>query len=294
MPQSHIHHHNSAIVELELKANEARELVIQMLTEAGSGHSAGALGSAEIFATLYFHIMSIDPHKPYWPDRDRLFLSNGHTCPIWYATLQLRGFFEKKELWTLRKINSRLQGHPAYSEGGNNLPGIENSSGSLGQGLSQAIGTAMAAKMDDKTYRVYCVSGDGELQEGQTWEAALFAGNKRLSNLTWLIDRNNIQIDGYTEDVMPLENLRDKLEAFNWFVIEIDGHNVEEIMNAINMAKAISQRPTVIIAHTIPGKNVSFMEYQVEWHGKSPNKQEALKALKDLRSLKGKIINDYD
>ena len=261
-----------------------------MLVEAGSGHSAGALGMADIFATLYFHTLKIDPHNPHWENRDRLVLSNGHICPILYASLAKRGYFPEKDLLTLRKLNSKLQGHPSDLS----LPGIENVSGSLGQGLSQAIGMAIAAKMDNKNYRIYCISGDGELDEGQIWEAAMFAPKQKLNNLTWIIDRNNIQIDGYTEDVMPLENLRNKLEAFNWFVIEIDGHNIEEVINSCNMAKAVSQRPTAIIAHTIPGKGVEFMEYKFEWHGKPPNKDQAKKALKQLRSLEGKIVSDYD
>lgn len=261
-----------------------------MLLEAGSGHSAGSLSAADILTTLYFHILNIDPKDPYKLERDRFVMSNGHECPLWYATLSARGYFPKEELWTLRKINSKLQGHPLLGS----LPGIENSAGSLGQGFSVAMGMALAAKMDNKMYRTYVLTGDGELQEGQIWEGAMFAPNKKLANLTWIIDRNNIQIDGYTEDIMPLENLRDKLEAFNWFVIEIDGHNIEEIINACNMAKTITQKPTAIIAHTIPGKGVEFMEYKVEWHGKPPNKEEAREALRELRSLKGKIACDYD
>ncbi|RJR27126.1 transketolase [candidate division WWE3 bacterium] len=290
MPDTHIHCQNPVISSLETKANDLRKTVIQMLLEAGSGHSAGSLDTADIFAALYFHILNIDPKKPDWEDRDRFVLSNGHICPVWYASLSERGYFPKKELWTLRKINSRLQGHPAYGS----LPGVENTSGSLGQGISQAIGMALAAKLDKKNYRVYVMTGDGELNEGQVWEAAMFGGNSGLNNITWIIDRNNIQLSGYTEDMMPLESLRDKLEAFNWFVVEIDGHNIEEIINACNMARAVSQRPTAIIAHTIPGKGVEFMEYKVEWHGKVPDKKEAMKALRDLRSLDGKISCDYD
>jgi transketolase len=283
-------HTNLEFANIQQIANNLRKIVIEMLLEAKSGHTAGPLGTADIFAALYFNILNINPKKPTDPDRDRFVLSNGHICPILYATLAERGYFDKKELWTLRKIGSRLQGHPAYGY----LPGIENSSGSLGQGLSQAIGMALAGKMDSKPYRVYCMSGDGELEEGQIWEAAMFASNKRLNNLTWIIDRNNIQIDGFTEDVMPLENLKNKLEAFNWYVIEIDGHNVEEIINACNLAKAVTQRPTAIVAHTIPGNGVEFMKYKFEWHGKVPNLEEAKKALRDLRSLDGKIKSEYD
>ncbi len=273
------------ITDLQKISLKLREEVITMLVDAGSGHSAGPLGMADIFATLYFNILNIDPENPDDKERDRVVLSNGHICPIWYATLAYRGYFAKKELRKLRKINSMLQGHP------HNLstPGVENTGGPLGQGLSQAIGMALAGKLDKMNYRVFCLGSDGELNEGQTWEAAMFAGNRRLNNLTWIIDRNNIQIDGHTEDVMPIEPLRDKLEAFNWHVLEIDGHNIEEIISACNMAKSIFERPTVIIAHTIPGKGVNFMEYKFEWHGKTPNPQEARKALRELRTLEGKI-----
>ncbi len=290
MPTSHIHRRNKTFAELKLIANELRQTVIEMLLEAGSGHSAGSLGTADIFAALYFNILNLDPKNPHWDNRDRFYLSNGHICPILYATLSKRGYFDKKELWTLRKLNSKLQGHPSNVK----TPGVENTSGSLGQGLSQAIGAALSGKIDNKPFRVYCMTGDGELNEGQIWEAAMFAPNYNLNNLTWIIDRNNIQIDGYTEQVMPLENLREKLEAFNWYVIEIDGHNVEEIINACNMAKAVSQKPTAVIAHTIPGKGVEFMEYKFEWHGKPPDKDEAQKALRELRSFKGKIKYDHD
>jgi transketolase len=278
------------IPELEKTAMQLRESVIEMLFEARSGHTAGSLGTAEIFAALYFHILHIDPKNPTDENRDRFVLSNGHICPIWYATLAHRGFFPKAELNTLRKLDSRLQGHPILKC----VPGVENTSGLLGQGISQAVGMALAAKLDKKSYRVYCLTGDGELDEGQVWEAAMFAPNKKLNNLTWLIDRNNIQLDGLTEDIMPLERLRDKLESFNWYVIEIDGHNIEEIINSCNMAKSISERPTAIIAHTIPGRGVDFMEYKFEWHGKTPDRDQAKLALKELRSLEGKIRSDYD
>ena len=271
-------------------AMHLRENVITMLMEAGSGHTASPLGEAEILSSLYFNILNIDPENPDLPDRDRFVLSNGHACPILYAALAERGFFLKEELWKLRKVGAKIQGHPVYKC----LPGIESTSGSLGQGLSQAIGMALAAKMDQKDYRVYCLSGDGELQEGQIWEAAMFAPHNNLNNLTWIIDRNNIQIDGYTEDVMPLENLRAKLESFNWFVIEIDGHNIEEIINSCKMARSVAQRPTAIIAHTIPGKGVKFMEYKFEWHGMPPDKDQARDAMRQLRSLEGKIKSEYD
>lgn len=276
------------ISELEKISVKLRETVIDMLLEAGSGHTAGSLGTADIFSALYFNILNINPKNPNDPDRDRFILSNGHICPVLYAALQERGYFPKKDLWTLRKIGSKLQGHPELGT----LPGIETSSGSLGQGISQAIGMALASKIDGKNYRVYCMTGDGELDEGQVWEAAMFAANFPLENLTWIIDRNSIQSSGHTEDIMPLENLHAKLESFNWFVIEIDGHNIEEIINSCYMAKAVTQRPTAIVAHTIPGYGVDFMEYKVEWHGKTPTRSEAKQALHDLKSLKGKIKYD--
>lgn len=281
---------HSEIEEIELIANDLRKDVIEMLLEAGSGHTAGAMGLADIFASLYFHILNLDPKNPHDPDRDRLVVSNGHVCPILYAALARKGFFQKDKLSTLRKLGSPMQGHPLFGT----LPGIENSSGSLGQGLAQAIGMALAGKILDKKYRVYCITGDGELQEGEIWESAMFAPNKNLNNLTWIIDRNNIQIDGFTEDIMPLEKLREKLESFNWFVIEIDGHNIEEIISSCRMAQSVGQRPTAIIAHTIPGRGVEFMEYKFEWHGKVPSKTEANKAFKMLATLKGKINSEYD
>ena len=267
--------------ELYKKSNKLKQTVIDMLTEAGSGHTAGSLGTAEIFTALYFQILNVDPKNPHKKNRDRFLLSNGHICPIWYATLSERGFFPKSELWKLRKINSKLQGHPKM----NSLPGIENTSGSLGQGLSQAIGVAISAKMDNLNYRVYCMTGDGELNEGQIWEAAMFAPNRKLNNITWIIDRNNIQSDGKTEDIMPLEDLKEKLESFNWFVVEINGHSIEEIISACKMAKSITQRPTAIIAHTIPGEGIEFMENNYKWHGKVPNKKEAIAAKEELQSI---------
>jgi len=279
-----------AIADIRRKANQIRENVINMLLEAESGHTAGSLGTADILAALFFNVLNINPKKPKDPNRDRFVLSNGHICPVLYATLHARGFISKKDLWTLRKIDSKLEGHPVKDK----VPGVEVTSGSLGQGISQGIGMALAAKMDNKQHRIYIMTSDGELNEGQTWEASMFAPNKDLTNITWIIDRNNIQIDGRTEEVMPLENLRAKLESFNWFVIEIDGHNIEEIIKACKMAEAVRQRPAAIIAHTIPGKGVDFMEYKVEWHGKSPNKDQAAKALQSIRSLNGKINSIYD
>lgn len=266
-------------------ANRLREDVIEMLVAAGSGHSAGPLGMAEIFASFYFYILNQDPKKPQWPDRDRLVLSNGHICPIQYAALARAGYFPLAELKTLRKFGSRLQGHPHRGS----VPGIETTSGPLGSGLSQGIGIALAAKLDNKKYQTYVVMSDGEHNEGNVWEAILFAGKNRLSNLTVVVDRNNIQIDGYTEDVMPLESLRDKYEAFRWNVIDIDGHNVEEFIGAVMEAKATYEKPTAIIAHTIPGKGVDFMEKKYIWHGMPPNKEQAKEAIRQLRTLGGKI-----
>lgn len=275
--------------ELDLKADEARKLLIETLLEAGSGHSAGPLDMADIFTAFYFHILNQDPKNPDWPDRDRLILSNGHICPIRYVTMAMAGYFPISELKTLRKLNSRLQGHPHRTA----LPGLETTSGPLGEGLSQGIGIALAAKLDKKRYRTYVVTGDGELNEGNIWEAAMFAGKIKLNNLTAIIDRNNIQIDGFTEDVMPLEPLRDKWEAFNWHVLEVDAHNIREFVDAIKEADAIYEKPTVIIAHSVPGKGVEFMEKDFHWHGKPPNKEEAKIALAEIRTLRGKIKSEH-
>jgi transketolase len=278
------------IKQLELQANQIRQDIIKMLLEAGSGHSAGPLGMADIFTVLYFDVLNIDPKKPTWPDRDRLVLSCGHICPVLYATLAHRGYFPVEELMTLRKFGTRLHGHPHNLE----LPGIENSSGPLGQGLSQAVGMALASNLDNKKWRTYAILSDGEHDEGQTWEAIMFAGKNNLHNLTAVVDRNNIQIDGFTEDVMPLEPLADKYRSFNWHVLEIDGHNFEDIIAAFRHAKAVFEKPTVIIAHTIPGKGVDFMENDYHWHGKVPKSDEAKLALKELRTLRGKITSEHE
>ncbi|HEY4694509.1 MAG TPA: transketolase [Candidatus Nanoarchaeia archaeon] len=271
-------------------AYDIREDIIKMLLEAGSGHSAGPLGMADVFTALYFAVLNHDPENPKWADRDRLVLSNGHICPVWYTTLAHAGYFPREELYTLRKINSRLQGHPHYGS----LPGVENTGGPLGQGLSQAIGMALSARMDKKRYWTYCMMSDGEHDEGQTWEAILFAGKNKLGNLTAIVDRNNIQIDGFTEDIMPLEPFKEKHEAFGWHVQEVDGHNIQAVIDACNGAKAIFNKPSVIIAHTIPGKGVDFMERDWVWHGKPPNPEEAKRALKELRTLKGKITGEHE
>jgi len=281
---------DSKLLYLEKIANRIREQVVEMLTEAGSGHSAGPLGMADIFAALYFHVLHHNPQKPNWPERDRLILSNGHICPGQYATLALAGYFPVEELGTLRKINSRLQGHPHRGS----LPGVETTSGPLGSGLSQAVGLALAARLDGAKHRVYCLMSDGEHQEGNTWEAIMAAAKYKLSNLTAVVDRNNIQIDGFTEEVMPLESLREKYEAFGWHVLEIDGHNISRFIDAAREAAAVYERPTVIIARTIPGKGVSFMERDYKWHGKPPTKEEAKLALRELRTLGNRIESEYE
>lgn len=287
------------IKRLETEANAIRANIIETLVEAGSGHSAGPLGMADIFTAFYFHILKHDPKKPNWPERDRLVLSNGHICPVQYVTMAHAGYFSIEELLTLRKLHSRLQGHPHRGS----LPGIETTSGPLGSGLSQAIGMAIAAKMDNKKHRIYCLTSDGEHNEGNFWEAVMFAGKLKLNNLTAVVDRNNIQIDGYTEDIMPLEPFKAKYEAFNWHVIEVNGHDIAAFVGAVAEAQAIYEKPTVIIAHTIPGKGVDYMEGRYEWHGNPPGigdvsgappkAEQAHAALKSLRSLGGKIECDH-
>lgn len=275
---------------IEEKAASIRETILEMLVAAGSGHTAGPLGMADIFAALYFHVLNHDPQNPMWEDRDRLFLSNGHITPVRYATMAHAGYFPVAECLTLRKFGSRLQGHPERTK----LAGVETTSGPLGSGLGQAAGYAYGARMDKKQFRVYCAMSDGEQDAGNTWEAAMFAGNNKLYNLTGIIDRNNIQINGMTENVMPLENLRAKYEAFNWHVLEVDGHNIREFIDAIEQAKAIHEKPTVIIAHTIPGKGVKEIEFDYTWHGKPPSKEQAVKFLKEIRTLKGKIKSEHE
>ncbi len=276
--------------QLELKAEEIRSSIIEMLVEAGSGHSAGPMGMADVFTALYFDVLNIDPDRPNMPDRDRLVLSCGHICPVLYATLAHRGYFPKKELLTLRKFGTRLQGHPHNLD----LPGLETSSGPLGQGLSQACGMAMTAKMDDAKWRTYAILSDGEHDEGQTWEAVMFAGKNKLHNLTAIVDRNNIQIDGFTENVMPLEPFADKYRANNWYVLEVNGNDIDEVLGALRHARAVFEKPTVIIAHTVPGKGVDFMENDYHWHGKTPDNREAEIALRELRTLRGKIKSEHE
>jgi transketolase len=291
--------HDKKQKKLEEKANEIRQDLIKALTEAGSGHSAGPLGMADIFTAMYFHVLNHNPKKPDWPDRDRLVLSNGHICPIQYVTLAHAGYFPINELKTLRKLDSRLQGHPHRGS----LPGLETTSGPLGSGLSQACGIALAGRLSGKRYRTYCLTSDGEHQEGNIWEAMMFAGKNRLGSLTVIIDRNNIQIDGNTEDVMPLESLRDKYESFNWHVVEVDGHNMRALVDAVNEAHAISYQPTAIIAYTIAGRGVDFMEGDYRWHGAPPGggpgdiipkESQQKEALKKLRTLGGKIRSEHE
>ncbi|MFP3949748.1 MAG: transketolase [Candidatus Micrarchaeia archaeon] len=266
------------IKKLKLIANTIRRDVVDMLTEAKSGHSAGSIGLADIFTALYFNVLYHDPENPEWENRDRLILSNGHVCPVMYAAMANAGYFPKEELRTLRKLGSRLQGHPHRTA----LPGIENSSGPLGQGISIAVGMALYAKREKKRWRVYCIVSDGEQQEGQVWEALMLASKYKLGNLTVIMDRNNIQIDGFTEEVNPLEPIIAKYQAFGWHVEEIDGHNIQRIIDACNQAKAVYERPTLILAHTIPGKGIPFMEFLTEWHGKPPSPEQAAEAYKIL------------
>ncbi len=290
---------SSEVSSLELKANQIRQSIIEMLVAAGSGHTAGPLGMADIFTLLYFKVLKHDPKSPDWEERDRLILSNGHICPVLYAALAHSGYFPIEELTTLRKFGSRLQGHPHRTA----LPGIENSSGPLGSGLSQAIGMALAERIDNpySSKYIYCLTGDGELNEGQIWEAALLAGKEKLHNLIMIIDRNGIQIDGYTKDVMPLEPLAEKFESFNFDVQEVDGHNIRAMNDAIGKAQAVYSQPSVIIAHTIASKGVDVFERDFRWHGNPPGKgpedkvpknKQAEVALQKLRSLAGIINQD--
>ena len=274
--------------QLAKMANQIRIDIIKMTNRAGSGHVAGPLGLADIFTALYFSILRLRPSQPDWDGRDVLVLSNGHCAPVLYSAMAQRGFFDKNELMSLRQFGSRLQGHPER----HTLPGLETTSGPLGSGLSQAAGYAYSLQyLDQNTQRfVYCVMSDGELDEGNTWEAAMFAGKNHLSQLVAIIDRNNIQISGTTEDVMPLEDLRGKWESFGWHVQEIDGNNIDSIIEAASMARAITNKPSVIIAHTVPGKGVSFMEYDYRWHGMAPDDEQARKAIEELESERAGVV----
>ena len=270
---------DSDIRKLESRAQDIRITIIEMLAAAGSGHTAGSLGMADVFAALYFHVLKHDPKNSAWPERDRLMLSNGHITPVRYAAMAHAGYFPLEECLTLRKFGSRLQGHPERES----LPGIETTSGPLGSGLSQAAGYAYAARMDGKTFRMFCAMSDGEQEEGNTWEGAMFAAKYRLSNLTAIMDRNNIQIDGSTEDVMPLEPLADKYRAFNWHVIEVDGHNIAQFIEACDEARSIKEKPTLILAHTTPGKGVPSIENDYRWHGVPPGKGPTDKIPKEMQ-----------
>jgi len=275
--------------ELSEKANAIRQTIIEMLVAAGSGHTAGPLGMADIFTALYFHVLKHDPKNPDWVERDRLILSNGHIVPVRYAAMAHAGYFPVEECLTLRKFGSRLQGHPERER----LPGLETTSGPLGSGLSQAAGMAYASRMNEEKNRIYCAMSDGEHDAGNTWEAVMWAGANRLSNLTGIIDRNNIQIDGYTENIMPLEPFSDKYRAFGWHVLEVDGHNIPQFIAACEEAKAIYEKPTIIIAHTIPGKGIREIERDYRWHGKPPSAEEAKIFLNELRTMEGKIASEH-
>lgn len=272
------------ILELSKKANDIRVSIIEMLVEAGSGHTAGPLGMADIFTLFYFHILKHDPKNPYWEERDRVVLSNGHICPVLYATMAHAGYFPVEELKTLRKFGGRLQGHPHREY----LPYVETSSGPLGSGLSQAVGMALANKIDKKDNGrfIYCFISDGELDEGNTWEAMMLAGKYKLRNLIVVIDRNNIQIEGFTEDILPLEPLHSKWKSFNWHVIEVSGHDFRSLDEVLAEAQAIYEKPTVIIAHTIPGKGVKEFERDYKWHGEPPSKEKGKMAIEELKNLR--------
>jgi len=279
------------LAELEETANKIRVDIIRMLEAAGSGHSAGSLGQADIFTALYFHMLVHNPKNPDWAERDILLQSNGHTVPVRYAAMAEAGYFPRQELLTLRKFGSRLQGHPERVR----LPGLETTSGPLGCGVSQAAGIALAMRMDNQTHRhIYVTTGDGELDEGNIWEGAMLAGKYKLSNITVIIDRNNIQIDGTTENVMPLEDLHGKWSSFGWHVMEVNGNDINAIIEALQTAKAITEKPVAIIAHTVPGMGVDFMEYDFHWHGIAPDHEQAKKALHELRTLGGKIRSEHE
>ena len=284
------HLHDGKIKELEEQANAIRQTIIEMLIEAGSGHTAGPLGMADIFTAFYFHILNHNPKDPRWEERDRLILSTGHIVPVRYATMAPAGSFSIDAAKTLGKFGFRMTGRLERGRAAE----MESTSGPLGSGLSQAAGIAYGARMDGKTFRVYCLLSDAEHQAGNLWEGAMFAGANKLSNLTCVIDRNNIQINGMTEEVMPLEPLRDKYEAFGWHVIDVDGHNIEAFVDSIEEAKAIFEVPTVIIAHTIPGKGREGIEFDYKWHGKPPKGEEGESFLRELRTLGGKIKSEHE
>lgn len=273
------------IKRLEAQARTIRRRIIEMLCEAGSGHAGGSLSAADIATVLYFHQMRHNPKDPHWSDRDRFILCKGHCAPLLYAVLAESGYFPREELKTLRKINSSLQGHPNMKK----TRGVEASTGSLGQGLSIANGIALGGKLDQKDYTVYALLGDGEIAEGQVWEAAMFASHYKLDNVVAILDRNRLQVDGATEAIMALEPVVDKWKAFGWHVVETDGHNIGRLLDAFTEASRIKNKPTLIIAHTVKGKGVSFMENRVDWHGRAPEGKEAEKALEELGQSEGQI-----
>ncbi len=277
-------HDENLIKEIKRKALEIRKWVIESVYRAGSGHPGGSLSIADVLACLYFHEMRHNPKDPKWPDRDRLVLSKGHAAPALYAALALAGYFPIEELKNLRKIGHFLQGHPCMKK----VPGVDMSTGSLGHGLSVAVGMALAGKLDEKDYRVFAILGDGEVQEGEIWEAANTASHYKLDNLIAILDRNKLQIDGPTEEVMHLEPLPWRWQAFGWDVVEIDGHNVEEILDTFHEIK-LNEKPTIIIAHTIKGKGVSFMEGTLSFHGKPPSEEQYIRAMSELEQAEREL-----
>jgi transketolase len=283
------HLDDKRIKELELIAVRLRRHVIRTVADAGSGHQGGPLGLADIFTALYFHVMRHDPKNPVWEERDPLILSNGHVCPIRYAAMAEAGYFPVEELKTLRRFGTRLQGHPERLR----LPGSETTSGPLGAGLAQAAGLAYAYKMDGKTNHVFCVTSDAEHQAGLHWEAAMFAGKYRLDNLVAIVDRNNIQIDGDTEDIMPIDPVDEKYRAFNWYTVEINGNEMDEVVHALETAKTMRQKPVMIIAHTTPGKGVSYMENNYVWHSAVFKKGQVETAMKELAEWEKRLKEDY-
>jgi len=265
------------IKELEEKAKQIRRLIVQMIAKAGSGHPGGSLSAADLITALFFDVLRHNPAQPTWPDRDRFHMSKGHCCPLWYAVLAESGYFSKEKILTLRQLGSMLQGHPDRR-----TPGVEVASGSLGQGLSVGLGMSLAAKIDKRDYYVYCLMGDGEIQEGNIWEAAMACAHYKCDNLCAILDRNGFQIDGKTKDIMSIEPVVDKWRSFGWHTIDIDGHDMKQILSAYQEAKTIKGKPSIIIAHTIKGKGVSFMENVVDFHGRAPTMEEAERALKEL------------
>jgi transketolase len=268
-----------SVEELESMAVTIRCDIINMIHEANAGHPGGSLSAADIVTALYFRLMNVDPQNPDWPDRDRFILSKGHACPVWYAALAERGFYDKSHLMTLRKLNSILQGHADMVK----TPGVDMTVGSLGQGLSAGIGMALSGKLRKKDYHVWVIVGDGESQEGAIWEAAMSGAKYKLDNITVIVDKNELQNDTFVDDVMPVDPLPDKWRAFNWNVMEIDGHDMAQVVEAMEKAKTVKGIPTVIIAYTVKGKGVSFMENVPKWHGAAPCDEEATRALQDIR-----------